>query len=338
LSILNVTPRALEREELSRLFHKGQAIILSEDDRILRLFHSVLDWLGLNNNGNGTDQSPFEMNLLDLARNHCEGNMQAGDMLRFVPSSFGHLARKFVVCPSSVDQSLEVFPNAFYLRDRRVPVPHNLVESSWNLMSDVFRSALPKLAKTLPYAVEVDVLIYPTCRAEIDKLHTLLADSGGFWSQLGHRIDANKANAVGIFDLKVIRDLFGITCLIPGIKNVAQMLNNGMFTSSEKSAPKDFQIIGSPHVDAMKYITGLVGCRDNVHTQIFSAKRWLPLPVTADTLALFPAGKMNSFGDVHATRHRVLLCNHQGNGRAVKRNITLSLSIIDRPNFATLKD
>jgi len=331
LSILNVTPRALEREELSRLFHKGQAIILNEDERILRLFHSVLDWLGLNN---GTDQSPFEMNLLDLARNHCEGNLQAGDMLRFVPSSFGHLARKFVVCPSGVDQSLEVFPNAFYLRDRRVPVPHNLVESSWNLMSDVFHSAVPKLAKTLPYAVEVDVLIYPTSSAQIDKLHTLLADSGGFWSQLGHRIDANKAIATGIFDTRVIRDLFAVTCLIPGIKNCAQMLNDRMLISSEKSVPEDYQIIGNPHVDGTKYITGLVGCRDNVHTQIFCNNRWIPLPVTADALAVFPSHKMTSFGNILATRHRILLRNHPGNERTAKRNITLSLSIVDRPTPA----
>jgi hypothetical protein len=330
LAILNVTPRAVERGDLSRLFQNVQAVILSEDERIPRLFRSVLDCFGLHNRNVEYEQSPFEMNLLDLARNHREGDMQAGDMLRFVPSSFGHLARKFLVFPNTVDQSLEALPDAFYLHDRRVPVPHKILELAWNLMSEVFRSALPRLASTVPYAVEVDVLIYPTSRAEIHKLHTLLADSAGFWSQLGHRIDANKATAAGIFDLKVIRDFFGITCLIPGIKDVAQILNNGMFAASEKSAPEGFQIIGNPHVDGMKYITGLVGCRDNVHTQILSAKRWLPLPVTADSLALFPAGKMTSFGDLPATRHRVLLCNPQGNERTVKRNITLSLSIVDR--------
>jgi hypothetical protein len=95
--------------------------------------------------------------------------MQAGDMLRFVPSSFGHLARKFLVFPSAVDQSLEALPDAFYLHDRRVPVPHNILELAWNLMSEVVRSALARLASTLPYAVEVDVLIYPTSRAEIHK-------------------------------------------------------------------------------------------------------------------------------------------------------------------------
>jgi hypothetical protein len=334
LAIFNVTPRGVERGELSRLFHEGQAAILNEDERIPRLFRSVLDWLGLNK-GNATDeQSPFEMNLLDLARNHREGDMQAGDMLRFVPTSFGHVARKFVVCPSAIDQSLRAFPDAFYLQDGRVPVPRNILEWSWNLMSEIFRSALSNHANTLAYAVGVDVLIYPTSLAEIHKLHTLLADSGGFWSQLGHRIDASKANAAGIFDTKVIRDLFAMASLIPGIKNFAQMLNNRMLVSSEKYVPEDYQIIGNPHADGTKYITGLVGCRDNVHTQIFCKKRWIPLPVTAATLAVFPAHKMTSFGNILATRHRVLLRNHPGNESTVKRNITLSLSIVDRPTAA----
>ncbi len=337
LSIFNVTPREVARGELSGLFQKGQAVLLHRDPRVSRLLRSVLDWLGLNT-GNARDRhSSFEMNLLDLARNHQEGNFRAGDMLRFVPSLFGHFARKFVVCRSADDQSLKAFPNAFYLQDRRVPVPHDIIEDSWNVMSEVFRSALPKGAHTLAYAVEVDVLVYPPSRAEIEKLHTLLADSAGFWAQLGHRIDANKAAAAGIFDTKVIRDLFSVTSLVPGINYFAQVLNERMLASSEKSVPDDHRIIGNPHVD-MKYVTGLAGCRDNVHTQIFCQKRWVPLPVTADTLAVFPGQKMSSFGDTVATRHRVLLQNPTGGERTVKRNITLSLSIVDRPNHAAETD
>jgi hypothetical protein len=327
-----VTPRGVERGELLRLFHKGQAVILNEDERISRLFRSVLDWLGLNKANATDEQSPFEMNLLNVARNHREGDMQAGDMLRFVPSAFGHIARKFVVCRSAVDQSLRAFPNAFYLQDRRVPVPHDIIEGSWNLMSEIFRSALPEGANTLTYAVGVDVLIYPTRHTEIQQLHTLLADSGGFWSQLGHRIDANKAAAAGIFDTKIIRDIFAVTSLIPGIKDLAKMLNERMFPSSEKSVPEDYQIIGNPHVDGTKYITGLVGSRDNVHTQIYCAKGWIPLPVTADTLAVIPAQKMTSFGNIPATRHRVLLKNTAANESNVTRNITLSLSVVDCPD------
>ena len=332
LHILNVTPRGVERGELSRLFQKGQAVILNEDERISRLFRSVLDWLGLNKANATDEQSPFEMNLLDVARNHREGDMEAGDMLRFVPSAFGHIARKFVVSPSATDHSLEAFPNAFYLQGRYVPVPYNILECAWNVMSEIFRSVLPDTANTLAYAVEVDVLIYPTSHAEIHYLHSLLADSAGFWAQLGHRIDATKATAAGILDTKVVRDLFAVTSLIPGVKNLARILNKRMLASSEKSVPEDYQIIGNPHVDGTKYITGLVGRRDNVYTQIYCAKRWIPLPVTGDTLAVIPAQKMTSFGDILATRHRVLLKNSATNESNGTTNITLSLSVIDRPD------
>src|SRR5262249_54157394 len=162
----------VQQGELSRLFQKGQAVILEGDGRISRLFRSVLDWLGFNEANATNEQSPFKMNLLDLARNHREADLEVGDTVRFVPTSFVHLARKSVVC-TGADQSLNAFPNVFYLQDRRVRVPHNILEWSWNLMSEVFRSVLPKHANTLPYAVEVDVLIYPNSLAEIHKLHTL---------------------------------------------------------------------------------------------------------------------------------------------------------------------
>ena len=122
--------------------------------------------------------------------------------------------------------------------------------------------------------------------------------------------------------------------MIPGIKDLAKMLNERMITSSEKSVPEDYQMIGNPHVDGMKYVNALVGSRDNVITQIFCEKRWISLPVTTDTLAVFPGDKMRSFGDMFATRHRVLLRNPTANETTVKRNITLSLSIVDRPAAA----
>ena len=328
--IPTIMPRGIERRELSRLFHKERAVILSEDDRIRRLLESVLEWLGLTDVSGTNNHSAFDSDLVGLARNHHDGNTSAGDMLRFVPSSIGHVARKFLVYPSAVDQSLQAFHDSFCLRDRRVPVPYDILHWSWNLMSEVLVSALPKHASTLAYAVEVDVLVYPTSQTDLNRLHTLLADSGGFWSQLGHRLDANKANAVGMFDKKVIRDLFAVASLIPGIGGFLRMLNERMMAASD-SVPKDYHVIGGPHVDNTKYLTGLVGCRDSMLTQILCAKHWVPLPVTSDSLAIFPSLKIASVSDISPTRHRVLLWDPPENGRSAKRNITLSLSIVDRP-------
>jgi len=330
----------VECGELSPLFHEVAAVIINEDVRINGLLDSVLDWLGLTNGSAADRQFSFGSNLVDLARNHQEGDMRAGDMLRFVPKLFGHLARKFLVYPSMADHSLRARPSAFYSNSRRVPVPQNILELAWNLMSEVLVSTLPARASDMTYAIEVDVLVYPTSSFDVSRLHTLLADAtllansistAGFWSQLGHRIDANKDHAAGVFNKKGIRDLFAIASLIPGFRGLMTTLNERMSLGGETSTPEDFQVIGSPHFDTSKYITGLIGRRDNLDTQVLWEDRWISLPVTADALAIFPSSKISSVSSIPATRHRVLLWDPPGDEGTASQNITLSLAIVDRP-------
>ena len=47
---------------------------------------------------------------------------------------------------------------------------------------------------------------------------TRSVSSAGFWSQLGHRIDTNKNDAVGLFDKKGLRDLFAMASIDPRIE------------------------------------------------------------------------------------------------------------------------
>jgi hypothetical protein len=327
--ILRITPPELEGGELLRSFQKGgAAVILSADDRIRRLFQLILDWLGFES---PSSSESFGSNLVDLACNHLKENPDAGDMLRFQPGLFGHVARKFLVFRSAVDQSLKAFPNAFYLNNRRVPVPRSILELAWPVMSEVFMSAMPQHTNALAYAIEVDILVYPTLALNVSRLHSLLADSSGFWSRLGHRVDANKGNATGMFDKKVVRDLFAIASVIPGLKDFVTMLNDRMSVGGDNCSPTDNYVIGGPHIDEGKYITGLVGHRHNVHTQIFWAKRWIPLPVTGETMTVLPCLKIGSLTSIPATRHRVVLQNAVGSQSASARNITLSLSIVSRP-------
>ena len=327
--IFNITSRGVARGELSRSFQKGgAAVILSGEYRIHRLLQSVVDWLGLD--GPSSWES-FDRNLVDLARNHLKENPNAGDMLRIQPGLFGHVARKFLVFRSAVDQSLTTFPNAFHLNNRRVPVPYSISESVWNLMSEVLMSAMPRDANALAYATEVDVLVYPISALNLQELHILLSDSCGAWSRLGHRIDANKGNAAGMFDKKVIRELFAIASLIPGLREFVTMLNDRMSVAAGISPPGDYYVIGAPHVDEGKYITGLIGGRHNLQTQILWGKRWIPLPVTAETMTILPCLKISSLNGIPATRHRVVLQGPFGSESATDKNITLSLSIVARP-------
>lgn len=338
--IARITSLGVECGEISPLFHEVAAVILDGDDRINGLLESTLDWLGLAAGSAGDGQLPFGSNLFDLARNHQEGNMRVGDMLRFVPKLYGHLARKFVVYQDAGDNSLQACPGAFYSSNRRVRVPQDILESAWNLMSEVLVSALPAQVGGLAYAVEVAVLVYPTSSFDVRRLHNLLIDgtlladsagSAGFWSQLGHRIDASKEHAAGVFKRKGIRDLFAIASLIPGFRGLIATLNEKMSVAGEGWTPKDFTVIGAPHFDGGRYITGLIGRRDNLDTQILWEDSWISLPVTADALTIFPSSKISSVSNIPATRHRVLVHDLSGDGGTASHNITLNLAIVDSP-------
>lgn len=327
--ILSITPHEVERGELLRSFQKGRAaVILSGERRIQRLFQSVVDWLGLDGSISGES---FGGNLVDLARNHLKENPNAGDMLRIQPGVFGHVARKFLVFRDAVDQSLMAFPNAFYLNNRRVPVPYGILESVWSLMSEVLMSAMPRHVNVLAYAAEVDVLVYPVSGPKVEELHTLLSDSCGAWSRLGHRIDANKGSAAGMFDKKIVRELFAIASLIPGLRELVTMLNERMSTADGSSLPDDYYVIGGPHIDEGKYLTGLIGRRHNLHTEICWDKRWIPVPVSSETMTIIPCLQISSLNDIPATRHRVVLQSSLGNENTTAKNVTLSLSIVARP-------
>ncbi len=344
-AIPRITQGGVERGELPSLFHESGAAILGEDDRIYRLVESVLDWLGHANASTADKQRAFGNNLIDIARNHLEGNMCVGDMVRFVPKELGHVARKFLVYPTSADRSLQAFPNAFHINHGSVPVPQCILEPAWELMSELLMSALPTHAEMPAYAVAVEVLIYPTCSLDVSRLYTLLTDatmltrsvsSAGFWSQLGHRIDKNKNDAAGLFDKKGFRDLFAIASLIPGLNGLMTRLNERMPAARDNSLPKDHYVVGGAHVDSNKYITALSGRRDNLETQILWAGNWISLPVTGDTLAIFPSAKISSLAKIPATLHRVLLWEPPDNESTAEQNITLSLSVVDRPAYSGL--
>jgi hypothetical protein len=327
-AILGITPHGVESGDLLRSFEEGgAAVILSGDYRIERLFQSVVDWLGFDD---PNSRESFGGNLVDLARNHLKENPNAGDMLRIQPGVFGHIARKFLVFRSAVDQSLTTFPNAFFLNGRRVPVPYSILESAWNLMSEILISAMPRHADALDYATEVNVLSYPISRLDLNKLHILFSDSCGSWSRLGHRIDASKGTAARMFDKKVVRDLFAIASLVPGLREVVTMLNDRLSLVRDGTSPSDSYIIGGQHIDEGKYITGLVGRRHNLQTEILWGKRWIPLPVSSHTMTILPCLKISPLNNVLPTRHRVVLQSPFESDGAAAQNITLSLSIVAR--------
>jgi hypothetical protein len=66
-----------------------------------------------------------------------------------------------------------------------------------------------------------------------------------------------------------------------------------MSETSEVATPEDFKVIAPAHVDRTRYITALMGRRDNLDTQVLWDHRWVSLPITDDAMALFPFLKLS---------------------------------------------
>jgi len=47
------------------------------------------------------------------------------------------------------------------------------------------------------------------------------------------------------------------------------------------SIPKDFHVIAPAHFDRTRYLTGLMGHRENLETQVLWDDTWISLPVTS---------------------------------------------------------
>ena len=195
-------------------------------------------------------------------------------------------------------------------------------------MSDIFASVLPKTR--IPFAVQVECLIYPISYSDISSISDFLSNSTGRWQRLAYHIEQKRSEATGVFDKRLVRDLYAVASLVPAMQRFICMLNNRSLASTD-SVPKDHHLLNRPHCDGGKYVTALVGSRDNVHTDVLGRREWIRLPVTASTLAIFPSPKLKSHTGIAPTVHRVLLEVSGKEREFAKQNVTLSLSIVDPP-------
>jgi len=328
--LIKVSRDDLKPGRLAQLFQGGaKAVILTGDQRIAQL------WEGLcgANPGNATrareERLPWESSILDTAWNHRSGATELGDMLRFVPGALGHIARKMIIFQESDCQELQVIPDSFWNGNERISLSPDLLRTAWDLMSYIFRSAWLDGPEPLPYAVAIERLKYPSSAAELDKLCHLLADAGGQWTHIGQRVDAYKAMATGPFDTKIIRDLFALSSLIPGVHQLLHRVNKFLRYFSRRDVPRAMRMIGDPHVDGSKIFTALTSDRDVLVTEMYDGRAWLELPLSPNTLTIFPSQQSTPLGMI-PTVHRILMKEQDHNSVSSSPNITLSLAIVDR--------
>jgi hypothetical protein len=194
-------------------------------------------------------------------------------------------------------------------------------------MTDVLRSTFPAQTNLPPYVVTIELLVYPSSFAEVEKIAALLSDTCGAWTRLGMKIDSWKAEAVGLFNLPYLRDCTALASLIPGLRDVLRTLNQWMTPFSRNFVRGDTRIIGAPHCDGSKILTALLSERETITTEIHSGQQWLPLPLTPDRLTIIPALEMDPHLGILPTWHRILVQENHPLEQSPKRNVTLMLTV-----------
>lgn len=310
---------------LGECFRGGAKAVLLDDPRAADIWQRLLSSLAPAASSGDGSLFPWDHSPLQIAKNHRAGNIDAGDMLRFIPGAFGHIARKIILVPKQ-DGSIETLPAHF----SHVDIPQELLRIVWELMTDVLHSTFPTHLPIPPYAVTIELLKYPSSFDEVEQIAALLSDTCGKWTQFGMQMDTWKAQAAGLFDVPYMRDCTAFASLIPGLRELLRILNRWMIPFSYKQVQEGSCIIGSPHYDGAKIVTALLSERDTLTTEIHTGQQWITLPLNSDRLAIFPSWKIDRGLGIHPTLHRILVQKHPTVQQPAKRNITLTLTVRPR--------
>lgn len=307
--------------KLGEHFQQGAKAVLVDDPRAAWIWKRMVD-LPTPTHAPGSEiLSEREDFLLRLARNHISRNHNAGDMLRFIPGGIGHIARKILFVRKE-NGGFETTPRT--VSENTVPL--ELLDTTWNIMTDLLRSTFPAQLSLPKYKVSVELLKYPHSFEEIERISSLLGDSCGEWARIGMAMDTWKAQAAGLFDVKFIRDCTAIASVIPGLHRILRAINDRMVPYSHKSVRDGISVVGAPHCDGSKILTVLLGDRDTLTTEVYTGQRWNTLPVTSNHLAILPSKQIDRRLGILPTLHRVLIQDRLHAERPVKRNITLCIT------------
>ena len=121
-AVARIGAEELGRGSLRQLFRDGaKAVILYGDERVGAL------WQGLVERPDGIGNFSTE-SIFDLARNHRYGERHSGDMLRFYPGAYAHIARKLILFRDETGGTLRRLPADFLQEGKRHSAPEYLYE------------------------------------------------------------------------------------------------------------------------------------------------------------------------------------------------------------------
>ena len=323
-----ISAQDLKPGVIAEFFSQGSKVVILKDLRILELWKDICEkelYEGKNNPGSQV----LNDSIFDISGNHVSNNMTVGDMLRFTPGEYAHFARKVKIFPSIEENRMEKFPASYSKENGAFIYSEEVLRKVWQVVSEIVVSMFPPPNGLPNYAVNIETLRYPKSVKELKDLFSLIEDSSGVWSKLGHRLDSHKIKAKGIFNHRFLRDCFAFGSLIPGVKFPLKYLNDHVCNNAEDLTPENTVVIGGDHIDGTKVFSCLAGDRDNLITQIYSEGKWIDLPLDSQSVAIFPGKLIAKINKISPTRHRILMKKTQDPSRS-KANISMIFTITPR--------
>ena len=139
---------------------------LVDDPRVLEI------WSGAVGHGDARDSASYlgrrfwELGLSELAAGHTSRDMHSGDMVRLSALELAYVGRKIIVWPNDTDGDLQSVPALDAPKGPSLSDSDRaILRTAWDLMSEIFASALPPGLGPPPYAVAIEVLKYPDSQA-----------------------------------------------------------------------------------------------------------------------------------------------------------------------------
>jgi len=306
VSVRDIGLEELSCGTLAAIFSAGAAAVVVHCGEEMRRLWAVLM-------ENADERLPWEASLFDLVRNYhgCEDiTTTLGDMFYIQPGAHGYYARKFEILRHGQNGTPCVMPPVFWQPTGAYRMPEATISECCMLADRIAAAFVPDGLIGAPYRVAVQRLKYHASAADYRQLAGITANALGRWGRLGFRVDAHRQMLARPLKARGLSDALGWMMAMPPLCRLAAGLN-GMVASHDRQrniAEGDWLIEG-PHYDE-RFFTALSGDRSNVRSEVFWNGTWLPLPISRETITVFPGNLAEQAFGLRATCHRVVLEQH----------------------------
>jgi hypothetical protein len=271
------------------------------------------------------EKLPWELPLVDLARNHVRGKdlpSTLGDVFYFQPGHHSYIARKLEISPLDG----QVSPSKFRQGDEEVSPSPEVVNLCCSFVDKIMMAISPP-GKPIPkYKVAVQRLKYQADWGDYQALTELVEDSLARWGRKGYVLDVLRSQVAGPFSLKGISDLMALVMMMTR-RREAMNKKSKIAGNDHEGSNSPARIYEHSHTD-FRFFTALCGSRSNVRTEVLVDGKWLELPVNLNAIAIYPGTIGLKGTSIEPTTHRVVhrISHEESCGRA--SNVTVVLGAV----------